>query len=197
MAKDKRLEKLRCLSQEVSNKAENIRNIERVKEDNRRNTELSIKKMIDTEIYYALASRQMRRSVQQMASSLLKVHKIKGRMWYVCEIARKLVDEKIMSLDDVLDRKGIEWEAPPMTIRQRKNDQVGGPTHTWIEVSKHVPYYGVCTFVIPRNMPISINKNGSRGLSYDEIKGVLDFTLEEFGKFEEEFIQRIEKWLSK
>lgn len=82
--------------------------------------------MIDTEIYYALASRQMRKSVQQMASSLLKVHKLKGRMWYICEIARKLVDEKVMSLDDVLDRKGIEWEAPPMTIRQRKNDQVGG-----------------------------------------------------------------------
>lgn len=197
MGKDKRLEKLRCLSQKVSEKAENIRNIERIKEDNRRNTELSIKKMIDTEIYYALASKGIRKSVQQMASSLLKVHKLKGRMWYVCEIARKLVDEKVMSLDDVLDRKGIEWEAPPMTIRQRKNDQVGGPTHTWIEVSKHVPYYGTCTFVIPQNRPISISKNGSRGLSYDEIKGVLDFTLEEFDKFEAEFIQRVEKWLSK
>lgn len=197
MRKDEKLEKLRSLSQEVSNKAENIRNIERVKEDNRRNTELRIKRMLDTEIYYALASRQMRKSVQQMASSLLKVHKLKGRMWYVCEIARKLVDEKVMSLDDVLERKGIEWEAPPMTIRQRKNDQVGGPTHTWIEVSKHVPHYGICTFVIPQNMPISISKNGSRGLSYDEIKGVLDFTLEEFGGFEEEFIQRVKKWLSK
>ena len=197
MAKDKRLEKLRCLSQKVSEKAENIRNIERIKEDNRRNTELSIKKMIDTEIYYALASREMRKSVQRMASSLLKVHKLKGRMWYVCEIARKLVDEKVMSIDDVLERKEIEWEAPPMTIRQRKNDQVGGPTHTWIEVSKHVPYYGVCTFVIPQNRPISISKNGSRGLSYDEIKGVLDFILEEFDKFEGEFIQRVEKWLSK
>lgn len=197
MAKDKRLEKLRCLSQEVSNKAENIRNIERIKEDNRRNTELSIKKMIDTEIYYALASKGIRKSVQQMASSLLKVHKLKGRMWYVCEIARKLVDEKVMSLNDVLGRKGIEWEAPPMTIRQRKNDQVGGPTHTWIEVSKHVPHYGICTFVIPQNRPISISKNGSRGLYYDEIKELLDFTLEEFGKFEAEFIQRVEKWLSK
>ena len=197
MAKDKKLEKLRSLSQEVSNKAENIRNIERIKEDNRRNTELRIKRMLDTEIYYALASRQMRKSVQKMAASLLKVHKIKGRMWYVCEIARKLVDEKVMSLDSVLDRKSIEWEAPPITIRQRKNDQVGGPTHTWIEVSKHVPHYGICTFVIPQNMPISISKNGSRGLSYDEIKGVLDFTLEEFGKFEESFIQRVEKWLSK
>ena len=197
MVKDEKLKKLRSLSQEASNKAENIRNIERIKEDNRRNTELRIKRMLNTEIYYALASRQMRKSVQQMAASLLKVHKLKGRMWYVCEIARKLVDEKVMSLDDVLDRKGIEWEAPPMTIRQRKNDQVGGPTHTWIEVSKHVPYYGICTFVIPQNMPISISKNGSRGLSYDEIKGVLDFTLEEFSKFEEEFIQRVEKWLSK
>ena len=118
-------------------------------------------------------------------------------MWYVCEIARKLVDEKVMSLDNVLERKGIEWEAPPMTIRQRKNDQVGGPTHTWIEVSKHVPHYGICTLVIPQNRPISISKNGSRGLSYDEIKGVLDFTLEEFDKFEAEFIQRVEKWLSK
>ena len=197
MAKDKKLERLRSLSQEVSNKAENIRNIERIKEDNRRNTELRIKRMLDTEIYYALASRQTRKSVQQMAASLLKVHKLKGRMWYVCEIARKLVDEKVMSLDDVLERKGIEWEAPPMTIRMRKNDQVGGPTHTWIEVSKHVPHYDICTFVIPQNMPISISKNGSRGLSYDEIKGVLDFTLEEFSKFEGEFIQRIEKWLSK
>ena len=65
MRKDKKLEKLRSLSQEVSNKAENIRNIERIKEDNRRNTELSIKKMLDTEIYYALDSRQMRRSVQK------------------------------------------------------------------------------------------------------------------------------------
>ena len=102
-----------------------------------------------------------------------------------------------MSLDDVLERKGIEWEAPPMTIRQRKNDQVGGPTYTWIEVSRHVPYYGICTFVIPQNRPISISENGSRGLSYDEIKGMLDFTLEEFDKFEAEFIQRVEKWLSK
>lgn len=197
MRKDKQLEKLRSLSQEVSNKAENIRNIERAKEDNRRNTELRIKRMLNTEIYYALASRQMRRSVQQMASSLLKVHKLKRRMWYVCEITRKLVDEKVMSLDNVLERKGIEWEAPPMTIRQRKNDQVGGPTHTWIEVSRHVPHYGICTFVIPQNMPISISKNGSRGLSYDEIKEVLDFTLKEFDKFEAEFIQRVEKWLSK
>lgn len=197
MGKDKKLEKLRSLSQEVSNKAENIRNIERIKEDNRRNTELSIKKMIDTEIYYALASRQMRKSVQQMASSLLKVHKLKGRMWYVCEIARKLVDEKVMSLDNVLERKGIEWEAPPMTIRQRKNDQVGGPTHTWIEVSKHVPNYGVCTFRMYQNKPISISKNGPRSLSYGEIKDILDFTLQEFDKFEEEFIQHIEKWLSK
>lgn len=197
MGKDEKLEKLRSLSQEVSNKAENIRNIERVKEDNRRNTELRIKRMLDTEIYYALASRQIRMSVQQMASSLLKVHKLKGRMWYICEITRKLVDEKIMSLDNVLERKGIEWEAPPMTIRQRKNNHVGGPTHTWIEVSKHVPYNGMCKLVIPQNMPISISKDGSRGLSYDEIKKVLDFTLEEFGKFEEEFIQRVEKWLNK
>lgn len=178
-------------------KSQNIRNIEKVKEDNRRNTELSIKKMIDTEIYYALASRQMRRSVQQMASSLLKVHKLKGRMWYVCEIAKKLVDEKVISLDEVLERKGIEWEAPTITIRQRKNDQVGGPTHTWVEVSKHIPHYGICTLVIPRSMPIQISKNGSRGLSYDEIKQMLDFTLVEFEKFETEFIKRIQKWLSK
>lgn len=197
MKKDERLETLRLLSTRVSVKAENIRNIERVKEDNRRNTELSIKRMIDTEIYYALASKQMRKSVQQMASSLLKVHKLRRRIWYICEVARKLVDEKVMSLDEVLERKGIEWEAPTITIRQRKNDQVGGPTHTWIEVSKHIPHYGICTFVIPRSMPISISKNGSRTLSYDEVKQMLDFTLVEFEKFEKEFIQRIEKWLSK
>lgn len=197
MKKDERLETLRSITQKVQEKAENIRNIERVKEDNRRNTELSIKRMIDTEIYYALASKQMRKSVQQMASSLLKVHKLRRRIWYICEIARKLVDEKVMSLDKVLERKGIEWEAPTITIRQRKNDQVGGPTHTWVEVSKHIPHYGICTLVIPRSMPIQISKNGSRGLSYDEIKQMLDFTLVEFEKFETEFIKRIEKWLSK
>nr|DAG99259.1 MAG TPA: hypothetical protein [Crassvirales sp.] len=197
MAKDKKLDRLIHLSISVSEKAVNIQAAEKLKEDHRRNTENQIKKMLDTEVYYALASKQMRVTVQKMASSLLKVHKLRGRMTVICKISRDLVDKNIMSLDSVLGRKGIEWEAPPMTIRQRKNDQVGGPTHTWIEISKHVPNYGVCTFRVYQNKPISISKNGPRGLSYGEIKDILDFTLQEFDKFEAEFIQRVEKWLSK
>lgn len=108
MAKDKKLDRLIHLSIRVSEKAVSIQAIEKLKEDHRRNTENQIKKMLDTEVYYALASRQMRVTVQKMASSLLKVHKLRGRMTVICKIARDLVDKNIMSLDDVLGRKGIE-----------------------------------------------------------------------------------------
>ena len=197
MGKDEKLERLRSLSQEVSNKAENIRNIERVKEDHRRNTEREIKKMLDTEIYYALASRYMRVSVQKMASSLLKVHKLRGRMAFICRIARDLVDKKILRLEDLSIQGNIGEPPPRITIRQRPNDTVGGPTHTWIRVPKPVKFKGIYALVIPTSGPMNISTVGSRALYYDEIKEMLDYTLEAFDEFEAEFIQRVEKWLSK
>lgn len=44
---------------------------------------------------------------------------------------------------------------------------------------------------------MNISTVGSEGIYYDEIKEMLDYTLEVFDEFEAEFIQRVEKWLSK
>ena len=197
MRKDEKLNRLISLSIRASEKAVNIQATEKLKEDHRRNTEREIKKMLDTEIYYALASRYMRVSVQKMASSLLKVHKLRGRMAYICKIARDLVDRKMLRLEDLSIQGNIGGTPPRITIRQRPNDTVGGPTHTWIRVSKQVKFKGICALVIPTNGPMNISTVGSRALYYDEIKELLDYTLEVFDQFEAEFIQKVEKWLSK
>ena len=197
MKENEKLNRLISLSIRVSEKAVNIQAIGKLKEDHRRNTESEIKKMLSTEIYYALASRNIRIDVQKMASSLLKVHKIRGRMAFICKIARDLVDRKMLRLEDLSDQGNIGEPPPRITIRQRPNDTVGGPTHTWIRVSKPVKFKGICALVIPADGPMNISTVGSKGLYYDEIKELLDFTLEEFDKFEAEFIQRVEKWLNK
>lgn len=197
MRKDEKLNRLISLSIRVSEKAVNIQATEKLKEDHRRNTENEIKKMLSTEIYYALASRKIRVDVQKMASSLLKVHKLRGRMAFICKIARDLVDRKMLRLED-LSIQGNMGEPPPhITIKQRPNDTVGRPTHTWIRVSKPVKFKGICALVIPTDGPMNISTAGSEGLYYNEIKEILDFTLEEFDKFEAGFIKKVEKWLSK
>ena len=197
MRKDEKLNGLISLSIRVSEKAMNIQATEKLKEDHRRNTENEIKKMLNTEIYYALASRKIRVDVQKMASSLLKVHKLRGRMAFISKIARDLVDRKMVRIEDLSDQGNIGEPPPRITIRQRPNDTVGGPTHTWIRVSKPMKFKGICALVIPTNGPMNISTVGSKDLYYDEIKELLDFTLEEFDKFEAEFIKRVEKWLSK
>lgn len=189
---------LKGLLEQVSKKALDIQRLKEVKKKHRNNTVYAISRMLDIDnIYYSTASRDQRRKVQKMASSLLKVDKLTRRMWYIIQITRELTSKKITTVEQLFDEYETEKKENYIIVKLRKAENSHEKDHIYIKVVMRQSSGGATALYIPESMPMTTSVKGNMINSNEMIEELLNFVLQEFDEFERTFVEKIEKWLSK
>ena len=184
--------------EKVSEKALDLQRLKEVKKKHRDNTVYAIRRMLDIDnIYYSTASRDQRRKVQKMASSLLKVDKLRRRMWYIIQITRELTSKKITTVEQLFDEYETEKKENYIIAKLRKAENSHEKDHIYIKVVMRQSSGGVTALYIPERMPMTTSVKGNMINSNEMIEELLNFVLQEFDEFERTFVEKIEKWLSK
>lgn len=189
---------LKGLLEKVSEKALDVQRLKEVKKKHRDNTVYAIRRMLDIDnIYYSTASRDQRRKVQKMASSLLKVDKLRRRMWYIIQITRELTSKKITTVEELFDEYETEKKENFIIVKLRKAENSHEKDHIYIKVVMRQSSGGATALYIPERMPMTTSVKGNMINSNEMIEELLNFVLQEFDEFERIFVEKIEKWLSK
>lgn len=189
---------LKGLLEQVSKKALDVQRLKEVKKKHRDNTVYAIRRMLDIDnIYYSTASRDQRRKVQKMASSLLKVDKLRRRMWYIIQITRELTSKKITTVEQLFDEYETEKKKNYIIVKLRKAENSHEKDHIYIKVVMRQSSGGATALYIPERIPMTTSVKGNMINSNEMIKELLNFVLQEFDEFERTFVEKIEKWLSK
>lgn len=189
---------LKGLLEQVSKKALDVQRLKEVKKKHRDNTVYAIRRMLDIDnIYYSTASRDQRRKVQKMASSLLKVDKLRRRMWYIIQITRELTSKKITTVEQLFDEYETEKKENYIIVKLRKAENSHEKDHIYIKVMMRQSSGGATALYIPERMPMTTSVKGNMINSNEMIEELLNFVLQEFDEFERTFVEKIEKWLSK
>lgn len=189
---------LKGLLEQVSKKALDVQRLKEVKKKHRDNTVYAIRRMLDIDnIYYSTASRDQRRKVQKMASSLLKVDKLRRRMWYIIQITRELTSKKITTVEQLFDEYETEKKENYIIVKLRKAENSHEKDYIYIKVVMRQSSGGATALYIPEKMPMTTSVKHNMINSNEMIEELLNFILQEFDKFERTFVEKIEKWLSK
>lgn len=189
---------LKGLLEQVSKKALDVQRLKEVKKKHRDNTVYAIRRMLDIDnIYYSTASRDQRRKVQKMASSLLKVDKLRRRMWYIIQITRELTSKKITTVEQLFDEYETEKKENYIIVKMRKAENSHEKDYIYIKVVMRQSSGGATALYIPEKMPMTTSVKHNMINSNEMIEELLNFVLQEFDEFERTFVEKIEKWLSK
>lgn len=189
---------LKGLLEQVSKKALDVQRLKEVKKKHRDNTVYAIRRMLDIDnIYYSTASRDQRRKVQKMASSLLKVDKLRRRMWYIIQITRELTSKKITTVEQLFDEYETEKKENYIIVKLRKAENSHEKDYIYIKVVMRQSSGGATALYIPEKMPMTTSVKHDMINSNEMIEELLNFVLQEFDKFERTFVEKIEKWLSR
>ena len=189
---------LKGLLEQVSKKALDIQRLKEVKKKHRDNTVYAIRRMLDIDnIYYSTASKDQRRKVQKMASSLLKVDKLRRRMWYIIQITRELTSKKITTVEQLFDEYETEKKENYIIVKLRKAENSHEKDHIYIKVVMRQSSGGATALYIPERMPMTTSVKHNMINWNEMIEELLNFILQEFDKFERTFVEKIEKWLSR
>lgn len=189
---------LKGLLEQVSKKALDVQRLKEVKKKHRDNTVYAIRRMLDIDnIYYSTASRDQRRKVQKMASSLLKVDKLRRRMWYIIQITRELTSKKITTVEQLFDEYETEKKENYIIVKLRKAENSHEKDYIYIKVVMRQSSGGATALYIPEKMPMTTSVKHNMINSNEMIEELLNFVLQEFDEFERTFVEKIEKWLSK
>lgn len=189
---------LKGLLEQVSKKALDVQRLKEVKKKHRDNTVYAIRRMLDIDnIYYSTASRDQRRKVQKMASSLLKVDKLRRRMWYIIQITRELTSKKTTTVEQLFDEYETEKKENYIIVKMRKAENSHEKDYIYIKVVMRQSSGGATALYIPEKMPMTTSVKHNMINSNEMIEELLNFILQEFDKFERTFVEKIEKWLSK
>ena len=189
---------LKGLLDQVSKKALDVQRLKEVKKKHRDNTVYAIRRMLDIDnIYYSTASRDQRRKVQKMASSLLKVDKLRRRMWYIIQITRELTSKKITTVEQLFDEYETGKKENYIIVKMRKAENSHEKDYIYIKVVMRQSSGGATALYIPEKMPMTTSVKHNMINSNEMIEELLNFVLQEFDEFERTFVEKIEKWLSK
>ena len=189
---------LKGLLEQVSKKALDVQRLKEVKKKHRDNTVYAIRRMLDIDnIYYSTASRDQRRKVQKMASSLLKVDKLRRRMWYIIQITRELTSKKITTVEQLFDEYETGKKENYIIVKMRKAENSHEKDYIYIKVVMRQSSGGATALYIPEKMPMTTSVKHNMINSNEMIEELLNFILQEFDKFERTFVEKIEKWLSR
>lgn len=189
---------LKGLLKQVSKKALDVQRLKEVKKKHRDNTVYAIRRMLDiNNIYYSTASRDQRRKVQKMASSLLKVDKLRRRMWYIIQITRELTSKKITTVEQLFDEYETEKKENYIIVKMRKAENSHEKDYIYIKVVMRQSSGGATALYIPERMPMTTSVKHNMINSNEMIEELLNFVLQEFDEIERIFVEKIEKWLSK
>lgn len=148
-------------------------------------------------LYYSTAPRVQRRKVQKMASLLLKVDKLRMRMWYIIQITRELIDKKITTVDELFDHYETEKRPAFITVKLRERETSHDEDYIYIKVAIQKSYEGYTTLYIPQRMPMTTSLKTNIIDWEEKVEELLNFVLQEFDEFERIFVEKIEKWLGK
>lgn len=148
-------------------------------------------------LYYSTAPRVQRRKVQKMASLLLKVDKLRMRMWYIIQITRELIDKKITTVDELFDNYETEKRPAFITVKLREREISHDEDYIYIKVAIQKSYEGYTTLYIPQRMPMATSLKTNIIDWEEKVEELLNFTLQEFDEFERIFVEKVQKWLSK
>lgn len=131
-----RVENLKDLLGKVSQKALDIQKLKELKKKHRDNTVTSIKRMLTMDdIYYSTAPRVTRRKIQKMASLLLKVSKLRRRMWYICGITRELTSKNITTVAELFNYYEAKQNPAHIIVRLRPGETSHDQDCIYIRVS--------------------------------------------------------------
>lgn len=198
MDREKRAMNLKDILDKVSQKALNIQRIEEAKKNNRNRTVTSIRRMLDIDnIYYSTAPRVRRRKVQKLASTLLKVDKLRKRMWYIIQITRELTDKKITTVTELFDNYETEKKQAFITVKLRERETSHDQDYIYIKVTIRKPYGGYTALYIPQRMPMTTSLKTNVIDWEEKVEELLNFILREFDEFERTFVEKVQRWLSK
>lgn len=193
-----RVENLKDLLGKVSQKALDIQKLKELKKKHRDNTVTSIKRMLTMDdIYYSTAPRATRRKIQKMASLLLKVSKLRRRMWYICEITRELTSKNITTVAELFNYYEAKKKPAHIIVRLRPGETSHDQDYIYIRVSIRKSYEGYDDLYIPQRMPMTTSLKTNIIDWEEKVEKLLNFTLQEFDEFERTFMEKVQKWLSK
>lgn len=189
---------LKGLLEQVSKKALDVQRLKEIKKKHRDNTVYAIRRMLDIDdIYYSTASRDQKRKVQKMASSLLKVDKLRRRIWYIIQITRELTSKKITTVEQIFDEYETEKKENYIIVKMRKAENSHEKDYIYIKVVMRQSSGGATALYIPEKMPMTTSVKHNMINSNEMIEELLNFVLQEFDEFERTFVEKIKKWLSK
>ena len=198
MDNEERAADLKGLLEKVSEKALDVQKLKEVKKKHRDNTVYAIRRMLNIDdIYYSTAPRVQRRKVQKMASTLLKVDKLRKRMWYIIQITRELTSKKITTAEHLFDEYETEKKQNFMIVKLKPGETSHEPDHIYIKVAMRQSSGGATALYIPQRMPMTTSVKTNMINSNEMIEELLNFVLQEFDEFERTFVEKVEKWLSK
>lgn len=189
---------LKDLLEKVSSKALNEQRLKEIKKKHRDNTMSVIRRMLSIDdIRYSTASRAHRQKVQKMASSLLKVDKLRKWMWYICQITRELTGKNITTIESLFDEYETQKKQKHIIVKLRRSEYSHEEDYIYIKVVIRQPSGGATALYIPQRTPMTTSIKGDMIDSNERIEELLDFVLQEFDEFERTFVEKVEKWLSK
>lgn len=189
---------LKDLLEKVSSKALAVQRLKEIKKKHRDNTVYAIRRMLDIDnIRYSTAQRAQRQKIQKMASTLLKVNKLRGRMWYIIKITRELTSKGITTVAELFDHYETKKKPKFITVMLRTAEYSHEQDYIYIKVAIRKSCEAYTTLYIPQGMPMTTSLKTNVINWEEEVEELLNFVLQEFDEFERAFIEKIEKWLSK
>lgn len=197
MDNKRRTTDLKDLLEKVSSKALDVQRLKEIKKKHRDNTVSAIRRMLDIDdIRYSTAQRAQRRKVQKMASVLLKVHKLRQRMWYIFQITKELTSKKITTAESLFDKQEAEKKQKYITVNLRETEYSNEQDYIYIKVVIRQSSGGATALYITQRTPMTTSVKGDMINSNERIEELLNFVLQEFDEFERAFVEKVKKWLS-
>lgn len=188
---------LKDLLEKVSSKALDVQKLKEIKKEHRNNTVYAIRRMLNIDdIHYSTASRIQRQKVQKMASILLKVHKLRKRMYYIIQITRELTSKRITTVAELFDHYETEKKPAFITMKLRPAEYSHEQDDIYIKVVMRQSSGGATALYIPQGMPMTTSLKTNIINWEKEVEELLSFVLQEFNEFERIFVEKVKKWLS-
>ena len=188
---------LKDLLEKVSSKALDEQRLREIKKKHRDKTVYAISRMLNIDnIRYSTASRTHRKKVQKIASVLLKVHKLRQRMWYIFQITKELTSKKITTAESLFDKQEAEKKQKYITVNLRKAEYSNEQDYIYIKVVIRQSSGGATALYIPQGTPMTTSVKGDMIDSNERIEELLNFVIQEFDEFERVFVEKVKKWLS-
>lgn len=188
---------LKDLLEKVSSKALDVKRLREIKKKHRDNTVYAIRRMLDIDnIRYSTAPRIQRQKVQNMASTLLKVDKLRKRMWYICQITRELTSKNITTDEYLFDKYETQKKQKYIIVNLRKSEYSHEEDYIYIKVVMRQSSGGATALYIPERTPMTTSVKADMIDSNERIEELLNFVLQEFDEFERAFVEKVKKWLT-